>query len=46
MHIASKKWCKWKLLNVTPSEIDYLLWSVLCKLLITIVPKNRFNYVT
>jgi hypothetical protein len=46
MCFASRKWSKGRWFSVIQSQIDYLLGSVLCTLLITIEPKSRFSYVT
>jgi hypothetical protein len=46
MRTANRKWSKGKWFNAIQSQIDYLLGSVLCILLITIEPKSRFSYVT
>jgi hypothetical protein len=46
MCISNRKWSKGKCFNVIQSQIDYLLGSVLCTLLITTEPKSRFSYVT
>jgi hypothetical protein len=45
MCIANRKWSRGKWSNVIQSQMDYLLGSVLCTLLITIEPKSRFSYV-
>jgi hypothetical protein len=45
MCTANRKWSKGKWFNVVQSQLDYLLWSVLCAL-ITIEPKSLFSYVT
>jgi hypothetical protein len=35
MRTVNNKWSKWKQFNVTESQIDNLLRSISCKLLIT-----------
>jgi hypothetical protein len=46
MRIVNIKWSKGKWFNVIQLQIDCLLGSVLCTLLITIEPKSRFSYGT
>jgi hypothetical protein len=46
MRTVSEQWSKWKWFDVVQSQIEYLLGSIICKLLITNELKSRFSYIS